>query len=207
MSEKYYNPLSDMGRIKADLMSLFCDSEDITRLIMPNLDDADFTREQNWYGGAFTKDIKGQPEEKTLTGHCFDTPYIEGMVADNKCAVFLETYLSKAGSQHIKEVAVDIMVVCHKDAIRLSAEDTEYYESIGVYGNRVDSAIQVINSSVSDHGITTKIKEKYSIGGMNFIEKDPLQQYVPGTKFYGKVLHYTYQAFYQRKNNVRQAVL
>lgn len=203
MSEKYYDPLSDMSRIKVSLMSLFCDLEDVTRLIMPNLDNANFTWEQNWYGGVFDKNIKGQTEIETLLGHCFDTPYIEGTVTDNRCAIFIETYLTKVENQHIKEVALDIMVVCHRDSVKLSKEDAEYYESIGVYGNRVDSSIQVINSSILNQKVMAKIKEKYSIGDLNLAERNPIQQYVPGTKFYGKVLHYTYQTFYQRKSNVR----
>lgn len=203
MANKYYDPLSDMSRIKESLMSLFCDLEDITRLIMPQLDNSNFTWEQNWYGGNFDKNVKGQTEIKTLLGHCFDTPYIEGTVTDNRCAIFIETYLIGVGSQHIKEVGVDIMVICHKDSVKLSEKDKKYYESIGVYGNRVDSAIQVINSSILNHRVMEKIKEKYSIGDLNLIERNPLQQYVPGTKFYGKVLHYAYQTFYQRKNNVK----
>lgn len=203
MATKYYDPLSDMSRIKDSLMSLFCDLEDITRLIMPTLDNTNFTWEQNWYGGRFDKNIKGQTEITTLLGHCFDTPYIEGTVKDNRCAIFIETYLSKVENQHIKEVGVDIMVVCHKDSVRISDEDKAYYNSIGVYGNRVDSAIQVINSSILNTKIMDKIKQKYSIGEMNLLEKNPIQQYVPGTKYYGKVLHYTYQTFYQRKNNIR----
>lgn len=201
MLEKYYDPLSDMNRIKTSLISLFCDIEDITQLIMPQLDDDNFTWEQNWYGGTFDTNIHGEAGIKTLIGHCFDTPYIEGTVTDNRCAIFVETYLINVKNQHIKEVGVDIMVICHKDSVRLSDDDREYFESIGVYGNRVDSAIQLINSSILNH--IAGIKEKYFIGDMNLIEENPLQQYVPGTKFYGKVLHYTYQTFYQRKNNVR----
>lgn len=203
MTEKSYDPLSDMSRIKESLMYLFCDFEDITRLIMPTLDNTNFTWEQNWYGGTFDKNIKGQTEITTLLGHCFDTPYIEGTVTDNRCAIFIETYLINVKNQHIKEVGVDIMVICHRDSVRLSDDDRKYFESIGVYGNRVDSAIQLINSSILNHNVMDGIKEKYSIGDMNLIEENPLQQYVPGTKFYGKVLHYTYQTFYQRKNNVR----
>lgn len=203
MTTKYYDPLSDMSRIKASLMSLFCDLDDLTRLIMPTLDNSNFTWEQNWYGGNFDTNTKGQTEITTLIGHCFDTPYIEGTVTDNRCAIFVETYLSKVENRHIKEVGVDIMIICHKDAVKLSDEDKRYYESIGVYGNRVDSAVQVINSSILNPKIMDKIKQKYSIGDMNLLERSPLQQYVPGTKFYGKVLHYTYQTFYQRKNSVR----
>lgn len=200
MPETYYDPLSDMSRIKVSLMSLFCDSEDITRLIMPNLDNANFTLEQNWYGGTFNENINGETENAALIGHCFDTPYIEGAIPDNRCAIFMETYLTKAANQHIKEVALDIMVICHKDSIRLSQKDAQYYESIGVYGNRIDSTIQLINSSILNPDVMEKIKENYSIGNLNLTEKDPLQQYMPGTGFYGKVLHYTYQSFYRRKS-------
>lgn len=203
MTTNYYDPLSDMSRIKDSLMSLFCDLEDITRLIMPTLDNTNFTWKQNWYGGTFEKNINGETEITTLLGHCFDTPYIEGTVTDNRCAIFIETYLSKMENQHIKEVGVDIMVVCHKDSVRISDEDKAYYNSIGIYGNRVDSAVQVINSSILNHSTMDEIRQKYSIGEMNLLEKNPIQQYVPGTKYYGKVLHYAYQTFYQRKNNVR----
>lgn len=203
MTEKYYNPLSDMSRIKVSLMSLFCDINDITRLIMPNWDNTDFTLEQNWYGGTFDKNSNGQTESATLIGHCFDIPYTEGVLTDNRCAIFIETSLINVANQHIKEVGVDITVLCHKDSVRLSEEDKEYYESLGIYGNRVDSAVQLIHSSILNHQVMEKIKEKYSIGDLNLIKENPVQQYVPETEFYGKVLHYTYQSFYKRRNHVR----
>ena len=164
MAAEYYGPLSDMSRIKESLMSLLCDSKDVTKLIMPTLDNPNFTFEQNWYGGTFDKDINGQTETATLMGHCFDTPYMEGAITDNRCAVFIETYLSKIENQHIKEVSVDIMVVCHKDLSKLSETDKNYYNPTGVYGNRIDSAVQVINSLILNFDT---IKENYSIGNMN----------------------------------------
>lgn len=200
MAAEYYGPLSDMSRIKESLMSLLCDSKDVTKLIMPTLDNPNFTLEQNWYGGTFDKDINGQTETSTLMGHCFDAPYMEGAITDNRCAVFIETYLSKIENQHIKEVSVDIMVVCHKDLTKLSETDKNYYNPTGVYGNRIDSAVQVINSLILN---SDTIKENYSIGNMNLTKITPLNQYVPDTKFYGKCLSYTYQSFYRRKNNVR----
>lgn len=203
MSKKYYDPLSDMSRIKTSLISLFCDLDDLTKLIMPQLDNANFTFEENWFGGKYDKNKYGKTEIVNLVGHCFDTPYIEGTVTDNRCAVFIETYVTKVESEHLKEVGMDIFIVCHKDSVRLSKEDKKYFESIGVYGNRVDSAVQVINSSILNQFVMDGIKKKYSIGTVNLVERNPIQQYVPGTKFYGKVLHYTYQTFYQRKNNVR----
>lgn len=203
VKKKYYDPLSDMAMIKESLMSLFCDTEDITRLIMPQLDNENFTFEQNWYGGNFDKNIYGKTDIQTLIGHCFDTPYIEGTVSDNRCAIFVETYLTKVENQKIKQVGVDIFIVAHKDSVRLSEKDKEYYESVGIYGNRVDSAMQVINSTINDERIMKAINKKYSIGDLTFIERSPVKQYVPGTKFYGRCLSYTYNTFYQRKDNVR----
>ena len=158
--KKYYDPLSDMAMIKESLISLFCDTEDITRLIMPQLDNENFTFEQNWYGGNFDKNIYGKTDIQTLIGHCFDTPYIEGTVSDNRCAIFVETYLTKVENQKIKQVGVDIFIVAHRDSVRLSEKDKEYYESVGVYGNRVDSAMQVINSTINDERIMKAINKK-----------------------------------------------
>lgn len=203
MSEKYYDPLSDMAMIKDSLMSLFCDTKDITRLIMPQLDNDKFTFEQNWYGGTYDKNIYGDTDIQTLVGHCFDTPYIEGVITDNRCAIFVETYLTKMESQRVKEVGVNIFIVAHKDSVKLSDEDREYYRSIGVYGNRVDSATQVINSTINNPKIMDAIKKKYSIGQLTFTERNPIKEYIPATKFYGKCMSYTYNAFYQRKDNTR----
>ena len=201
--EKHYDPLSDMSRIKESLMSLFCDTETITRLIMPKLDNDDFTWEQNWYGGKFDKNKYGKTDIQTLVGHCFDTPYIEGTVTDNRCAVFIETHLIKAENQRIKEVGVDVFVICHKDCVRLDESDTQFYNSIGIYGNRVDSSVQAINSAINDKKIMDAIQKKYSIGDLTLVERNPIKQYIPGTKFYGKCISYTYQTFYQRKSNIR----
>lgn len=200
MAEKYYyDPLSDMGQIKESLMSLFCDTKDITRLVMPKLDHEDFTWEQNWYGGTYEKNIGGQTALTTLPGHCFDTPYIEGILTDDRCALFLETCVTKIANQHIKEVGIDITILCHRDSVRLSEEDREYYHSIGIYGNRVDSVIQAINATLMDPEIMTALKDSYSIGALTFTEENPIKPYIPGNDFYGKCLSYTYQAFYRRK--------
>lgn len=192
MAEKYYNPLSDTSRIKDTLMSLFRNSEDITRLVMPALDNTDFSWEENWYGN-----------KETLPGHCFDTSYIDGLVSDGGCGIFVETYLPKIPNQHIKEVGVDIAVICHANFLRLSEEDDEYFNEIGIYGNRVDRAVQVINASILSPEIMGQIKDDYAIGSMNLAGENPLKQYIYDNKFYGKCLSYTYQTFYNRKTSIR----
>lgn len=201
--EKYYDPLSDMAMIKESLMSLFCDTKDITRLIMPVLDNDNFTFEQNWYGGVCNENIDGKTEIVDLIGHCFDTPYIEGTITDARCAIFIETYVAKVECKKIKQIGVDIYIIAHKDVVRLSDDDKDYYRSIGIYGNRVDSAVQAINSSINNPEIMKEIKRKYSIGELTLSEYEPVEKYVPATKFYGKCIHYTYNTFYQRKDNIR----
>ena len=194
-----YEPLADMARIKTSLMSLFCDDEDIGRLVMPVLDDPDFTWEQNWYGGTMEKTITGQTKVTTLLGHCFDVPYLDGTVTDNRCALFIETHLIRVPNKFLKEVGVDISIVCHKDAVRLSPEDTIYFNEKGIYGNRVDSLCQAINSAILNPLIMEAIQRKYAIGDMQLSEKEPVRLYVPGTKFYGKILSYSYHTNYQKK--------
>lgn len=200
---RYYDPLSDMSRIKEYLINLFLDKDDIVNLIMPTLDDNHFTLNQNWLGGKYEKNVYGETEIKTLLGHCFDHPYLEGTVTDSRCAIFIETYLNRVENRHIKEVGLDVFIVCHKDMVQLSDEDKDYYRSIGIYGNRVDSAIQLINSAILDIETMNNIKKRYSIGSMDLAEEEPLKQYIPSTKFYGKCLSYTYNTFYQRKDNMR----
>lgn len=156
---KYYDPLSDMSRIKEYLMNLFLDKEDLANLIMPTLDDDHFTLNQNWLGGKYDKNVYGKTEIVTLLGHCFDHPYLEGTVTDSRCAIFIETYLNRVENKHIKEVGLDVFIVCHKDMVQLSDEDKDYYRSIGIYGNRVDSAIQLINSAILDIETMNNIKK------------------------------------------------
>lgn len=201
--EKYYDPLADTAMIKESLLSLFCDTEDITRLIMPQMENENFTFEQNWYGGRYDTNIYGETDIQTLIGHCFDTPYVEGTITDNRCAIFVETYLTKVENQKIKQVGLDVFIIAHKDAVRLSEEDKKYFNSKGVYGNRIDCAVQVINSTINNNMIMDSIKKKYSIGELTLSERNPLKQYIPGTKFYGKCLSYTYNTFYLRKDQYR----
>lgn len=198
MAEKYYDTLSDTGSLKTCLMSLFGNTKDIARLIMPAPDDNTFTWEQNWYGGSFDKNTGGRTETVKLTGHCFDIPYMEGIITDNRCAVFIESCLAKITSQRIRETKVEICVMCHKDSLRLSDEDMEYYNAKGIYGNRVDSALQMIHTTIIKPETMDGMIKKYSIGNMNLSEENPLKPHTAGNGFYGKCLSYTYQSFYRR---------
>lgn len=165
MNETNYNQLSDLGKIKETLVSLFQTDADIAKL-SPN---------------------------------CFDTPYIEGIITDSDCGIFVETHLIKVANQRFKEVGVNIYVVCHKDSIALSEEDNTYFNSVGIYGNRIDSTVQAIHAAIINPETMTEIKKRLSIGDLTLIEEEPIKLYLTGTDFYGKQMSYTYQAFFHKK--------
>ena len=191
------NPLADMARIKESLMSMFLEDEDTVKLVMPVPDDPDFTREQNWYGGKMHTTVTGQPKEVTLTGHCFELPYLEGAVPDSRCALFIEPQLLKVPNRFLKEVGVAVTVFCHKYLLHLSVPEKEYFASRGIYGNRTDCLCQTIDRLIMSLTVTDSIKKNYAIGDMQLSEKEPVKLPEPGSGFYGKILSYTYHSNYQ----------
>ena len=165
MKPKVYHPLSDMGRMKEELLSLFTNTESISNLI------------EGFY----------------------DTPYTQASMSDKKCAVFVETYLIKSEGNRMKEVVLDIAVVCQREASELTDEENTYYHSIGIYGNRVDSALQAIYSVISDSTATDALKQSLCIGNIALLPENPIDKCDIEGDFCGKQLHYTYRSFYQFK--------
>lgn len=133
-----------------------------------------------------------------LVTQYFGMPYIAGSITDNGCAIFIDTRLIKLESQRVKEVGVDIHIVCHKDSIALSEEDKAYYNSLDIYGNRVDCAAQLINAVIMNPKIMNEIKQNYAISDMTFIPEKPVKRLISETDFCGKQMSYTYQSFYKR---------
>lgn len=198
MAAKVYDPLSDLGRVKDSFRSLFFNTDDIVRLIMPTLDDTDFSDEANWYGGKVKTTVTGATKNVTLLGHCFDTPYLDGTIPDNRSAIFIETFVSDLKNRYIKTIRVDVSIISHKDAVSISEADKTYFNNIGVYGNRVDCACQVINSALLDPDIS----KLFGIGDISMVENNPIRLYMPNDKFYGKVISYVYPTFYTTSSNV-----
>lgn len=143
--------------------------------------------------------LKNNTEISKLATHYSDTPYTEGAITDNGCGIFIDTYLIKVANQRIKEVGITIYVVCHKDFATLSEEEQNHYNSIGIYGNRVDCIIQAIHSALIQPEVMDEIKKKFSIGDLTFVEEEPIKPYIPETNYCGKQMSYTYQSFYQKK--------
>lgn len=129
---------------------------------------------------------------KKLATRIIDTPYVQGTVAENESAIFIDTHLRKVSNQRLKEVGTEIYVVCHKDALTLSEDDKTHFRSIGVYGNRVDCIVQIIHSIILE-------TQNRTIGDMNLLNEEPIKPYSPDVDLIGKQMSYTCQTFYQRK--------
>ena len=137
--------------------------------------------------------LLGNSEDmKKLAPRITDTPYVQGIVAENESGIFIDTHLRKVSNQRLKEVGTEIYVVCHKDALTLSEDEKTYFRNIGVYGNRVDCIVQMIHSIILE-------TQNISIGDMDFIGQEPIKPYIPDVDYIGKQMSYTCQSFYQRK--------
>lgn len=135
-----------------------------------------------------------------LTQHCVNTPYMKGSIAENESGIFIDTHLIKVSNQRIKEVGVEVYIVCHKDALSLSAADKEYFSNMDVHGNRADCIVQMVHSAILEAQNMEELKKKYTIGEMNLIEAEPIKQYMPEDDYCGKQMSFTCQSFYQRKS-------
>ena len=71
------NPFGQLGKCKEQIGKLLMHNKNVTDLVMPELDDEDFSFEQNWYGCKCQKDIYGEQRNITLRGHCKDTPFFD----------------------------------------------------------------------------------------------------------------------------------
>ncbi len=126
----------------------------------------------------------------------FDRPYSKEVMTDMGCAVFVETYLTELEGGRIKEVALDISVICAESTSKLTGEQLTYYNSFGIYGNRVDCILQAIHSTITDSDAVNSLKKKFCIGSLTLVPKNPIERCDTDAGFYGKQLHYSYRSFF-----------
>lgn len=161
-----------MNQVKDILITLLGETKDITRLVLPA---GSSDPSAGWYGS-----------------YCFDTSYIEGTMTDSSCAIFIDTDLAAVSNPCLKEVTVQLSVICHKNAVALSEEDRTYYNSMGVYGNRIDCLCQMIHASLLSHPAVRTFMKNHSISSMNLSGNNPVRILTPEAGLYGKTLAYTY---------------
>jgi len=175
MTTTTYNPLSDMNQIKDRLIAIMGKHEELVRLTMPAAGTPGETGTGSWYGH-----------------HCFDTSYLEGTITDSSCGIYLDTVLTAVSPAGVREVTVEITVVCHRDAVALSEEEKTFCNSMGIYGNRADCLCQMIHASILSQPAMADFMKSYSISSIHLSGQEAVRISTPAPGFYGKTLAYTY---------------
>lgn len=193
MSESItHDPLWEFGAFKDTLQLLFMNDDLITSLVMPVLDDVNYSYEQNWKGGSYSVDKYGKPGQTTLVGHCFTHPYIEETVRDARTFICMETTANIIPNQRIKNISLQIYVYSHHDILDLSLEESASFKQKGLAGNRCDMAMMAVNRLM----FNKEIGREFGIGSVNFADRYPISTNVPNNKYYGRVLSYIISDFY-----------
>lgn len=187
-----HDPLWEFGAFKDTLQLLFMNDDLITRLVMPELDDDNFSYEQNWKGGSYTINKYGKTCQTTLVGHCFTHPYIEETVKDTRTFICMETTANLIPNTRIKNISLQIYVYSHHDILDLTSDESAYFTQKGLAGNRCDMAMMAINRLMCSQ----EIGRDFGIGSVNFADRYPISTNVPNNKYYGRVLSYVISDFH-----------
>lgn len=170
-----------LGGYKKKLFDLICNSEkseSLIDLVMPELDDARFDKQDNFLGG----ELKYNKELVDLQGRLFDVPFIYAVIDGAINCICIDTNISKL-NQSLKEMVITINVMCHKDKLRLDTVTKNKYKKLGYYGNRLDIVVALLQDIVG-HSM------EFGIGELRPITNNPVQPYFPNKDFFGKTLIY-----------------
>jgi hypothetical protein len=193
-----------MGALKDAMSILFLQDDDVRNLVMPKLDDENFSVEDNWYGGVVT-DRRGTT--KTLIGHCFDVPFVSDTITDNRTIICMESYMPYFNSKATQEITLMVNIFANKDGITYySKEDKRMLNKMrarGYTGNRIDMLVMAICNAVNSHDQIHGHEQDYSIGSMLFQQKNPVVPYQPNSVFYGKQIFFDVYDFSMTSRNLK----
>ena len=179
------NPLVSLGLIKKVVGNILMTNDDVSELVMPYLDDDEYSFEDNWFGSKIGKNIHGQLKDNRLLGHCKDIPYMDETITDTRSLILMETYPNISTS--IIDYTLVINVVCHRDVVDMDDDVKLELEQRGYVGNRVDMICQAINKALTDESVVNK----FGIGKMSLDTRvSQGQSFKPNTNFYGRTFVY-----------------
>lgn len=190
--------LIDLGKCKEILSGIFLGSEDILSLVMPVLDDPDFSISQNWLGGSCSlMDAESGHVIKTadLPGHCFDIPYLPAAISGEKAIITMESRITKCENEQTKEITLDIYAIAHKNIIQLTETEKINYQAKGYYGNRIDILTAAIHNSIKERS------RDFGIGRLNLASKEPVIPCFPDDNYYGRQISYSCSSYYIKRRN------
>lgn len=178
----------ELGKYKEKIINMFVTNDDIVNLVMPTPDDSRFELGDNFLGGEYKTVSNGIEAIVNLIGHCFDVPFIYASIQDNRNAIFIDSTISKADGESIKEVTITIEVMCHKTNLKMNSQDRIKYIKKGLSGNRLDMIVQEI-------GLQLNSSNKFGIGKLKISPRNPVKSYFANEDYFGKVLTYTCEDF------------
>lgn len=178
----------ELGSYKKDIIHMFVANENIVNLVMPTVDDNRFEIGDNFLGGEFKTVENGVEKTITLIGHCFDVPFLYTTIPDNRNAIFIDTSISKADGESIKEMVVSIEIMCHKTNLKLNTPDRIKYIKKGLSGNRLDMIVQEI-------GLQLNSSRDFGIGRFKVSNRNPIKSYFANEDYFGKIMTYTCEDF------------
>lgn len=160
--------------IKHDLSELLMD------ILMPTIENGDFDKTENFLGGKY----KTGNQYIILKRHMFDVPFIYSTITDTRCAICMDTNISKC-SPTLKEMIVDISVVCHKSILEIDDDIRKRYFDLGYIGrNRIDIALAIIGDILND-------SNNFGIGKLTPVPYNPTQSLFPNRDFWEKSSRYS----------------
>lgn len=191
----YSTPLHLLGKTKDTLKEMFLEDPLISALVMPEPDNPDFTREENWLGGTF-----GQT---TLAGHCFDVPFIPKEVTDDRALLCLETNVLYAGNS-VSTLTLTVRCLASDAKLRLTKPEQETLAAgYGMNGNRVDMMSEAVYRFFLNH---PEVGRALSIGDIILTsEKNVTESLRVDNKYYGRILTFELRGFHLSQRNKRQA--
>lgn len=179
------NPLVSMGLIKEVVGNILMVNDDVSELVMPYLDNDDYSFEDNWFGSKISENIHGQVKDNRLLGHCKAVPYVDETITDTRSLLLMETYPSISTS--IIDYTLVINIVCHRDVVEMDEEEKSEWKQKGYAGNRIDMIAQAINKALTDESVINK----FGIGKMGLDTRvSQGQSFKPNTNFYGRTFVY-----------------
>lgn len=182
VEERMSNPLKVIGLCKDKVGTILMLNDDVVNLVMPTLDNEDFSTEQNWFGCKIEQNVNGEKKNIHLIGHCKDTPYFDETITDTRAMIWMEAFIRKI-STSIMNVSLAINVTCHKDIIPFSSEEKRYWKSKGYAGNRVDAICMAVYNALTDSDVI----RNFGIGKMDFdYGTQQLSSFKPNFTFYGR---------------------
>ena len=176
-----------LGSYKEKLFQLFVkdDKSDLLiDILMPVIEDSRFDKIDNFIGGSFKYIQDGNVELVDLKQHLFDVPFVYSTVTDTRNVICIDTNLNSC-SQSLKEMKIEISVMCHKKSLQLDMETRIKYRDLGYVGrNRLDIAIAIIGDIINRSA-------EFGIGKLSPSRYEPVKSYYFSNEFFGKILTYT----------------